>query len=131
MKKAKVWNLFRTFAAMNVKTKRLLAARLLLAVFVPMLVFACLHVHPQTTVDEVACTACVQHQCHGHMTQLAPTLHACVLCQFVSLSMIAIAVATLYIYNKVYRSLRDDGRRNVCVAYNSVVGLRAPPFRWQ
>jgi len=116
---------------MNVKTKRLLAARLLLAVFVPMLVFASVHIHPETDGGQVPCTECVQHQCHGHMTQLNSTFHACVLCQFLTLTMIGVVVATLYIYNKVYRSLRDDGRRNVCVAHNSVVGLRAPPFRWQ
>lgn len=119
-----------TFAAVNAKTKRHIASWVLLAAFLPMLVVASLHIHPQVSFGGDACTECIHHHCGGHLTQQTTPFHACVLCQFLTLTMLAVAVATVYIYNKVCRTAPDCGHRNVCVAHSGMVGLRAPPAVW-
>ena len=93
-----------------------------------MLVFSSLHVHEDSTATaETECTDCVHHSCHGHLTQMATWTHDCVLCQFLTLTFVATAAVTLYIINKVGSKMIDVRRRNVCVAYSGIVGLRAPP----
>lgn len=93
-----------------------------------MLVFASLHIHQPNTSSLSACAECVHHHCGGHLGQQTTSMHACVLCQFLTLPMLAVAVATLIIYNKVYKAEPQMCRRSVCVAHIGVVGLRAPPF---
>lgn len=56
-----------------------------------MLVFTSLHVHPASYSSDDACTECVHHQCGGHLGQQVQTLHDCVLCQFLSVPMVAAA----------------------------------------
>ncbi len=109
------------------KTKRHIASCVLLAVFVPMVVFSSLHIHPSDLSAQSSCTECVHHHCGGHWGQQTAVLHACVLCQFLTLPMLAVAVTALIIYNKVWKVDPQTWRRSVCVAYSSVVGLRAPP----
>lgn len=115
------------FAAVNTKTKRYIASRLLLAVFLPMLILSSVHVHgtPNALTDE--CCECVQHHCHGHLGQLAATLQACVLCQFLSLPMMAVAIATLIIYNKVSKIRYIHRQCVVCADACGIPTLRAPP----
>lgn len=109
------------------KTKRQIAAWMLLAVFVPMLVLSSIHVHgySNTLVDE--CNECVQHHCHGHLGQQTASLHECVLCQFLSLPLLAVAVTTLVIYNKVskihFAQLQSTAYFEAC----GIPTLRAPP----
>lgn len=113
---------------MKLDNKRHIAPWLLLAVFVSMLVLSSLHVHEDSTATaETECTDCVHHSCHGHLTQMATWTHDCVLCQFLTLTFVATAAVTLYIINKVGSKRIDVRRRNVCVAYSGIVGLRAPP----
>ena len=119
--------IFLTFAAVNTKTKRHIAAWMLLTLFVPMLVFSSFHVHgyDNSLVDE--CSECVQHHCHGHLGQQTVSLHECVLCQFLSLPMVAVAVVTLIIYNKVseifFTKLQSAVHSDAC----GIITLRAPP----
>jgi hypothetical protein len=117
-----------TFAAVNLKTKRHIASWILLAVFLPMLVFSSLHIHEgSASTAETECADCIHHSCHGHMTTMSHWAHDCVLCQFLSLTFIATAAVCLIILNNVV-SVRIDARQHhVCVAYSGIVGLRAPP----
>ena len=88
-----------TFAAVNLTTKRHLASWLLLAVFLPMLVFSSLHVHEGAVSQaEKECTDCTHHNCHGHLTQTATWAHDCVLCQFLTLTMLTAAAAAVTVY---------------------------------
>ena len=93
-----------TFAAMNLTTKRHLASWLLLAVFLPMLVFSSLHVHEgSASQTEKECSDCIHHNCHGHLTQTATWAHDCVLCQFLTLTMLTAAAAAVTVYIHVCR----------------------------
>ena len=112
---------------MKLDNRRHIASWLLLAVFVPMLVISSLHVHEDGAAAETECVECVHHSCHGHLTQIATWTHDCLLCQFLTLTFVATAAVTLLITFKVFSSRIDAQRRNVCVAYNGIVGLRAPP----
>lgn len=77
------------FAFMNVEKKRYIASWILLAVFLPTLLLSSLHIHHESETYEDSCTECVHHQCHGHLSQLADTMHHCVLCQFLTLTFVA------------------------------------------
>lgn len=112
---------------MNVRVKRLMASWVLLAVYVPILVVASLHMHPSEMLAQNTCSECVHHNCGGHMGQQTVFVHACVLCQFLTLPMLPVALATIIIYNKVFKAQPQLCQRNICVARRSIVGLRAPP----
>ena len=129
-KERKSYLLFFIFTPASVKldNRRHIASWLLLAVFVPMLVFSSLHIHEDGVAEtETACADCVNHSCHGHLTQMATWTHDCVLCQFLTLTFVTTAAVALININKVVSSRIDAQRRNVCVAYSGIVGLRAPP----
>ncbi|MBQ9525609.1 MAG: hypothetical protein IJR69_10905 [Bacteroidaceae bacterium] len=79
---------------MNLNTKRYIASWVLLTVFLPTLLLSSLHIH-HVSEDETSCTACVQHQCHGHLSQFSGSLHHCVLCQFLTLSFVAGTAGTV------------------------------------
>ena len=67
--------------------KRRLSARLLLAVFVPMLLLASLHRHESpVTVQDTSCYDCVHHVHHnGHLSANPQHAYSCVLCSFLTL----------------------------------------------
>lgn len=116
------------FAGVKLNHRRHIAPWLLLAVFLPMLLFSSLHVHEESNTTAVTeCADCVHHNCHGHLTQTATWMHDCVLCQFLTLTYVASAAVSILIINKVLGSRGDAERRNVCVAHSGIVGLRAPP----
>lgn len=100
---------------------------MLLAVFVPMLVLSSVHVHVYSNVLADECNECVSHHCHGHLGLPTVTQHDCVLCQFLTLSMLAVAVATLVVFNNVskirYAQLQRDVHLDAC----GMPTLRAPP----
>jgi hypothetical protein len=100
----------------------------MLAVFVLMLILSSLHVHYQDTLAEQDCMECVHHHCNGHLTQLATSMHQCVLCQFLTLPFLAVVVAAFVIINRVCKVAVDARRRHVVMACLGIVGLRAPPY---
>lgn len=120
---------FCNFAAVNVKTKRHIASWVLLAVFLPMLALSSLHVHKQANTEQAQCNECVRHHCSGHIVQLTDSIHPCVLCQFITLPMLAAAVALLIAVTGHFLVEPISRQSNVCLAHTSVVGLRAPPYR--
>ena len=86
---------------MEIANKRHIASWLLLAVFVPMLVLSSIHIHEAGEDIETECADCVQHSCHGHMTATPHWAHDCVLCQFLTLTMLTAAVMAVTVYVQV------------------------------
>lgn len=113
---------------MNPMMKRHIAAWLLLAVYVPMLLLSSLHVHEGgISHSEVECSDCVHHSCHGHLTQTATWVHDCVLCEFLTLTMLTAAVMAVTIYvhvcKKCYAQPLCGYRTDSCGA----IVTRGPP----
>ena len=78
-----------------------MAAWMLLAVFVPILLLSSIHIHETGNTITTECNDCVHHSCHGHMTATATWVHDCVLCQFLTLSMLTAAVVAVTVYIRV------------------------------
>ena len=119
--------IIRNFAPVNSKTKRHIAAWVLLAVFVPMLLLSSVHIHPHTALLADSCTECVHHHCDGHLGQQSVVHHDCVLCQFLTLPAQFVAVATIVIVSGATRLPMDVRQYQVGAAFRGIVGLRAPP----
>ena len=105
-----------------------MASWLLLAVFVPMLLLSSLHIHNSSALAEGSCSECVQHNCHGHLGELPTTMHACVLCQFLTMSFVSATVFGVVLYNKVYRNQMAQRQCDVHLDVCGIPTLRAPPF---
>lgn len=105
-----------------------MASRVLLAVLLPMLLLSSLHIHPQqpSTVSE-ECADCVQHHCSGHITQQVQTLHDCVLCQFLSLSMVMAAVEDVTPIDNVCKSDIAQCRQPLLSLWVGIIVTRGPP----
>lgn len=113
---------------MKGKTRRIIASWLLLAVYLPILVFSSVHTHENQLAFENECVACVNHQPHaGHFSASMALYHSCLLCQFISLTYLAIAFAVVIPYrpmNKIRLILLPV---HVSHGMKGIVGLRAPP----
>ena len=118
---------FCNFAAVNVMMKRYIASWVLLAVYLPMLLISSLHIHGTSMDGETTCAECVQHQCHGHLSQLSGGMHQCVLCQFLTLPCVATVVGTIACYlspKNIFCAARSQAiRLTAC----GIISLRAPP----
>ena len=74
----------------NAKTRRRIASRILLAVYIPTLLLLSLHVHHQRMAEAIDCYQCAHHQPHaGHITALQDAMHDCLLCQLGGQSFVA------------------------------------------
>ena len=108
--------------------KRHIYAWILLAVFVPMLILSSLHVHHGSMTAEEECAECLHHHCNGHITQGADTIHHCVLCQFLSITFCAAAIAAVLFYCHTAKTTYARQQCNLCLACRGFISLRAPPF---
>ena len=112
---------------MKLANKRHMAAWMLLAVFVPILLLSSIHIHETGDTTTTECNDCVHHSCHGHLSSVASWDHDCVLCQFLTLTMLAAAVmaVTLYVHVciKSYAQPLCGFRTNSC---GNIV-TRGPP----
>ena len=101
---------------------------MLLAVFVPMLLLSSVHVHEEgMVVAETECADCVHHSCHGHLTQNASWAYDCVLCQFLTLTILTAAVVAVMVYIHVCKKIHTQplcGCHAVCCG---VIVTRGPP----
>ena len=116
-----------TFAPVNPMTKRHIASWVLLAVYLPMLLISSLHIHGTTDTHETECAECVQHQCHGHLSQLSDGLHQCVLCQILTLTYVASTVGMLLCYQSQRKAVYTRYRQTPCLTHAGFISLRAPP----
>jgi hypothetical protein len=108
-------------------TKRHIASWLLLAVFVPMLLLSSVHIHETGETIETECADCVHHSCHGHLTAAATWAHDCVLCQFLTLPMLAAILLAVTLYVHVCKKFRAQplcGFRTICCG---TIITRGPP----
>ncbi|MBR4729239.1 MAG: hypothetical protein IK075_03155 [Prevotella sp.] len=113
---------------MKLTTKRHIASWMLLAVFVPMLVLSSLHVHKaSSSVAETECSDCVHHNCHGHLAQTTIAIHDCVLCQFLTLKMLAVAIVAVTLYIHVCRIYYAQPLRSDYAACCGIIVTRGPP----
>jgi len=113
---------------MKLEKRRHIASCVLLTVFLSMVCISSLHVHEDVAASTMTeCADCMQHNCHGHLTQTALWVHDCVLCQFLTLSFVLLGAVGIIIINKVVRLKADVQQRINCNAYSGIVGLRAPP----
>ncbi len=102
---------------------------MLLTVYLSMLLVASLHVHAKAFHAITDCEQCVHHQVHnGHLTASDGGQHDCLLCQFLTLTYTAVAIATVVFFIqfcKIRYITPDFQMKSVA---RGVVGLRAPPF---
>lgn len=112
---------------MNPTTKRHIASWVLLAVYLPMLLVSSLHIHGEADAHETECAECVQHQCHGHLSQLLDGMHQCVLCQILTLTYVATAASVLLCYQSQRKAVYARYRQTPCLTYTGFISLRAPP----
>jgi hypothetical protein len=92
-----LWDFLCNFAAVKMM-RRQLSAWILLAVFLPMLLLSSVHIHEASETIDTECADCVHHNCHGHLTAMATWAHDCVLCQFLTLTMLTAAVVAVTVY---------------------------------
>ena len=121
------FSIYTTFAAVKQETRRHIALWLLLAVFVPMLVLSSVHVHETGETAETECADCVHHSCHGHMTAASMWTHDCVLCQFLSLTMLTATMMAVTVYLFV---CKKNYAQPLCGYQTSCCGVivtRGPP----
>ena len=120
----------RTHVTLNKKmfgTKRHIASWLLLAVFVPMLLLSSVHIHETGEIIEAECADCVHHSCHGHMTAAATWAHDCVLCQFLTLTMLTAAMMVVTLYILVCKCNLAQPLHNIRAVCCGTIDTRGPP----
>ena len=116
------------FALVIVKTKRKIASIVLLAVMLPMLLLSSLHIHPlQPSAAGEECADCVQHHCGGHIGQQVLTIHDCVLCQFLSLQMLAAAMTDVTTNNYVCTRCHAQCQPALLTQVLGNIVMRGPP----
>ena len=120
-------SLIRIFAPVKLDNRRHIASWLLLAVFVPMLLLSSIHIHETGETVDTECVDCVHHSCHGHLTQMASWTHDCVLCQFLTLPMLAAVMLAVtvsaHVCNKRFAQPLCGYRADSCGA----IVTRGPP----
>ena len=93
-----------------------------------MLLLSVAHIHPEAYLAVDACDQCVHHLPHaGHLTAGSGAAHDCLLCQFLSISYVAVAVATVVFFTDFRKIHFAAPQTAVLLAARGRVGLRAPP----
>jgi hypothetical protein len=110
------------------RTRRHISAVVLLAIYLSVLLLSSVHLHPETALGMDACEQCVHHLPHGgHLSAGNGTAHDCLLCQFLSISYVAVAVAAVVFFAN-FRKLRYIASRpSDMLVVRGFVALRAPP----
>jgi hypothetical protein len=109
------------------KTKRNIASWVLLAIFVPTLFFASIHVHHSDNSEDTECVDCVHHQCSGHLTQQTTFEHVCLFCQILTLPMVAATIVRFIIYREKFKANYFNLKEDVYISSCDFISLRAPP----
>ena len=113
---------------MKETTKRYFSSWALLAVFLPMLLLSSFHVHPEAHVEGDDCEGCVHHLPHaGHISNLTVCSFDCVLCQFLTLSMLTAAVVAVTVYFHVYQQHHAQPSCGYHATSCGIIVTRGPP----
>ena len=112
--------------------KRMLArrkwyARLLLAVFVPMLLLSLVHVHEQGVADETVCADCEHHVHHSHLASADFCVDSCVLCQILSLPFVTGILLSVILFPTMSKSLPSLAVVSTANGHADNRQSRAPP----
>ena len=109
--------------------KRQIVAFVMLAVFLPVLLLSSIHVHESAESAEVTCVDCLHNHCGGHLTQTTVHMDDCVLCQFLTLTMLTAAVMVVMVYAHVCKSNHAQPLHDFrAVCYGTIV-TRGPPTK--
>lgn len=104
-------------------------ARLLMAVFVPLLLLSSMHHHPAVVSDETVCVECVHHTPHnGHLSAQATAIHDCVLCQFQSIVYLTTSVVVLLSFTPIHVANNTERAAFCQLCPVGSISSRAPPF---
>ena len=118
----------RTFATVEVKRRRYIAAWWLLAVFLPMLVLSSVHIHT-SCADTPLCSACLHHTEHsGHVASGQSTMHACLLCQVLHLTFLKGTAIVVQLPLMLTIAPEDGLGQQVVLRSIHLKAGRAPPF---
>ena len=107
--------------------KRQIAAFVMLAVFLPILLLSSIHVHESAESAEVTCVDCLHNHCGGHLTQSTVHMDDCVLCQFLTLTMLTAAVVAVTVYIHVCKKHHAQPLCGYYAACCGVIVTRGPP----
>ena len=111
---------------MRTERRRTILARLLLAVFLPMLIATTLHTHEAVQTD--VCVECVNHTPHaGHLSVSSHLLNDCVLCQLCALPYLAAVAVVFTSYCFISKTLAELNVPSVPSLQVSCPTLRGPP----
>jgi len=111
---------------MRTERRRTILARLLLAVFLPMLIATTLHTHEAVQTD--VCVECVNHTPHaGHLSVSNHLLDDCVLCQLCALPYLAATITVFTSYCLISKALLMTDEHSVQSLHAACPTLRGPP----
>ncbi len=112
-------------------TQSIRTAWLLLAVYLSMVVLSSLHVHPESLLIPDECEQCMHHLPHaGHLSASNGVSDDCLLCQFLSLTYVAVVLATVIFVQPRITLRRIASHSSFRLRTRGVAGLRAPPYRF-
>lgn len=115
----------------NAVNKRMRYSWLLLLVYIPMLLAVTLHRHgaAQTANAEYYCDSCAHNIHHGgHLVQLQPTAHPCVLCQLQNSPCIVPVLIIGMVCALPYRLLVSLVPVIYIYRHKTSISPRAPPY---
>ena len=81
----------------------------------------------QVQKNIVDCKECVDHHCHGHLTQMSMSVDDCVLCQFIMLSFVAGTTLAVVFFKKTFVFHFAQPQCDVRLEACGIPTLRAPP----
>lgn len=110
------------------KKKKHIASWILLAAFLPMLLFSSFHFHTPEQAHAEECSQCAHHVPHKeHIAQQPASQHACVFCQFLSLAYTVIPGVALCACCGFAVVCCASPVRQAVAASRRITMLRAPP----
>ncbi|MBR4338005.1 MAG: hypothetical protein IKP91_07200 [Bacteroidaceae bacterium] len=113
---------------MYLRKKRQFASWVLLAVYVPILLLSSLHTHEGSlSAAEENSFTCAHHHCHGHLSMTASLEHDCVLCQFLTLKMLAAVIGACVVCRHVCSIFLSYHIRDIRSKSRGIIVTRGPP----
>ncbi|MDY6249874.1 MAG: hypothetical protein SPL64_02090 [Bacteroidaceae bacterium] len=107
--------------------RRHLSARILLAVFLPMLLLSSLHVHTPAHTPKLDEAQCAHQHCYGHLAPQPLGQQHCLLCQFLDTPVVA-AKQLLVEPTQTHRLAQDITSASHNTGHHAAgLHLRAPP----
>ena len=111
---------------MRTENRRMTIARMLLAIYLPILIAATLHTHEVVPSD--VCVECVNHTPHaGHFSASHQLFDDCVLCQLCNMPYLAATISIFVSYCFISKALVLSVEPSVPSLKVSCPTLRGPP----